>query len=539
MKRGHAVLLLAAALFFWNLWGTDLWAPDEPYFGEGAREMVVDGQWAVPHVNGVVTTDKPPLFFWLIALFSAPFGAVSSFTARLPSALAGLGTVALTMRLATRMGSGVPGVSVPAAGWLAGLLVTTNYMVWEKARSSQIDALLCFLILVAISALHAHRSGAASGRRTGLLFWAAMGLAVIAKGPVGLLLPLGVALATLLVDRNLRAWRRFAPLLGPLVFVAIVGGWMAIATIGGRGEYSVWGAFEEHALNRALHGLHHKQPPWYYLEMLPVQLLPWSGLIPGALVLAFRRRDADDRMLLVWALFIVAFFSISTEKRDLYVLPAYPAFLILAARFVLSLSAPEPLAGRRWFQLPHGFFALIVGLAGFALPILNQRSATLPGAVAIALAVPLAVAGLAGGIAALRGKVRPSLSILVVGTACAYLVLATVVYPAMNPVKSARALARSVREHTAAARAQGEPVVAYRLGNLPEAIAFYSDGVYTQETSDVAAVAAHLAQSGSRFLIVDAEVVASLPPELRGQLRVVDTARLARRTIHLIEGGAR
>ena len=81
----------AAILGAWNLGAYDLWAPDEPYFGEGAREMVVDGQWAVPHVNGVVTSDKPPLFFWLIAVFSLPFGAVSSFTARLPSLLAGIG----------------------------------------------------------------------------------------------------------------------------------------------------------------------------------------------------------------------------------------------------------------------------------------------------------------------------------------------------------------------------------------------------------------------------------------------------------------
>ncbi|MCP4658726.1 MAG: hypothetical protein GY856_25220, partial [bacterium] len=79
--RPQWVLLLALVLFGWNLWGYDLWAPDEPYFGEGAREMIADGHWLVPHVNGEVTTDKPPLFFWLIALFSLPFGSVSSLTA--------------------------------------------------------------------------------------------------------------------------------------------------------------------------------------------------------------------------------------------------------------------------------------------------------------------------------------------------------------------------------------------------------------------------------------------------------------------------
>lgn len=85
-----AVLLAATVLFLWQLGEHDLWAPDEPYFAEGAREMVVDGRWTVPHVNGKVSPDKPPLFFWLIALFSLPLGTVTSFTARLPSALAAL-----------------------------------------------------------------------------------------------------------------------------------------------------------------------------------------------------------------------------------------------------------------------------------------------------------------------------------------------------------------------------------------------------------------------------------------------------------------
>ena len=71
------VVALAVVLFGWNLWGYDLWAPDEPFFGEGAREMVADGEWLVPHINGEVNTHKPPLFFWLIALFSLPFGEVS------------------------------------------------------------------------------------------------------------------------------------------------------------------------------------------------------------------------------------------------------------------------------------------------------------------------------------------------------------------------------------------------------------------------------------------------------------------------------
>src|SRR6185436_3260732 len=161
----------------WGVWSYDLWAPDEPYFGEGAREMVVDGRWAVPHVNGEVTTDKPPLFFWLIAFFSLPFGKVSSLTARLPSILASLGTIWLTMRLACRFAGA-------RAGPLAGVVLMTTYLFWDKARTAQIDALLCLLILAALSAFESFRAGESSGPRAGLAFWLASALAVLAKGPV-------------------------------------------------------------------------------------------------------------------------------------------------------------------------------------------------------------------------------------------------------------------------------------------------------------------------------------------------------------------
>ena len=89
IKPARAVLLLAALLFIANIWGYDMWAPDEPFFGEGAREMVVDGQWLVTHVNGVVNSHKPPLFFWLQVLSMKLFG-INEFAARFPNLVCGI-----------------------------------------------------------------------------------------------------------------------------------------------------------------------------------------------------------------------------------------------------------------------------------------------------------------------------------------------------------------------------------------------------------------------------------------------------------------
>jgi len=369
VKPSRAILLLAALLFICNIWGYDLWAPDEPFFGEGAREMVVDGQWLVTHVNGKVNTHKPPFFFWLIAILSLPFGRVLSLTARLPSALASLGTVAMTLRLGRRR-----------TAVLAAFVLATSYMFWDKARSVQIDAVMCCLIWVALSAFAFWRAGDLDGRRAGLVFWAAGALAVLAKGPVGLLLPLGIALVTLAVDREIGRWRDFAPFSGPLLFALICGAWVAAATLWGPAEYSVWGALREHFVDRGLHGMHHAQPWWYYAKVLPPQLLPWAYLVPGALVLAWKRRNRDDRFLLVTVIFVVLFFSISTEKRTIYVLPAFPAFALMTARFVGAVLGWDeaPAISRRWLTAGQSLLAGFLILLGAAAPFAAQRVDEVP-----------------------------------------------------------------------------------------------------------------------------------------------------------------
>lgn len=541
MTWQRAVFLAAAVLFFFQLGGHDLWAPDEPYFAEGAREMVVDGQWAVPHVNGVVTSDKPPLFFWLIALFSLPLGNVSSWTARLPSALAALGTVALTMRLGARFFG-------PRSAALAGAVLATSYLFWEKARWSQTDALLCFLIWVALAAFATFRAGDAAersrGTAAGVLFWLAAALAVLVKGPVGFLLPLGIALVTLATDRDLGRWRRFAPVWGPLVFAGVLGAWIALVTLAGPAEYSVWGALRDHFINRGIHGMHHRQPPWYFLEVLPAMLMPWTALVPGALVLAWRRRQAADRFLLVAALFVVAFFSISTEKRELYSLPAFPAFALLVAALVAAVcgwnepaaaQGESPAPNRRWVTVGQGILGGLLVAVAIALPIAGRRFDEVPSGVLLTLAVVLGAAGVAALVFARRGRILAAALAPAAGMALAYLIAVAAVYPAMEPSKSARPFALRIAALTADSRAAGRPVVAYDVGNLPKAFAFYGDGLYTLDTADPAVLREHLERPDPVFAVIPGGGgVEALPADLAGRLFVVDSTVLSRREVLLV-----
>jgi 4-amino-4-deoxy-L-arabinose transferase-like glycosyltransferase len=524
IKPTRLIVFAAALLALWGVWGYDLWAPDEPYFGEGAREMVVDGQWAVPHVNGEVTTDKPPLFFWLIALFSLPFGKVLSLTARLPSVLASLGTLWLTMRLGRRQAG-------EEAGALAGVVLITMYLFWDKARTAQIDALLCFLVLIALSAFESFRAGDAEGRRAGLLFWTAAGLAVLAKGPVGVLLPVGIAVAVLAFDHDLGAWKRFAPWTGSLVLVSIVASWIALATLEGHGTYSVWGAFEKHVLSRAIHGMHHKQPPWYYLTVLPVQLLPWSALVPGAILLAWRRRhDANDRFLLVHAIFVCVFFSIWTEKRDLYVLPAYPAFALLLSRLLV--------AGNRWTTIPFALTGGLLVLVAAGLPIAVSRAVPGLGVPWLPPAVALTGAGIGTLVAAFVYRPAVTARTLAVGMGAVYLCIATWVYPRFDAIKSARALGEAVRKIAGPAHAVREPVLAYGLGNVVQGIAFYSDGVYVRVVDDLGAIATHLAGDGTAYAVIDSGGFANLPGTLRERLAVSGRFEMSRLEVLIVSNTA-
>ncbi len=535
MKRRWLVLVGAAVLFLWWLGGHDVWAPDEPYFAEGAREMVVDGRWAVPHVNGVVTPDKPPLFFWLIALFSLPFGEVTPLTARLPSALAALGTLVLVMRLGRRFYG-------PRTAALAAAILATTFMFWDKARWSQTDSLLCFWIWLALAAFATWRAGAAGGRRAGLVFWLAAAAAVLTKGPVGVLLPLGIALVVLAADRELGRWRAFAPWLGPGLLVVVLGAWVAWTELGGPADYSVWGALREHFVDRGIHGMHHKQPFWYFFERLPPSLLPWTGLVPGALLLAWRRRRPGDRLLLAVVAFVVVFFTISTEKRELYALPSLPAFALLAAALVGEVTgwrdpAEEGLAtvDRRWVTVGLGAVAALLAVVAVAMPLAAEREAVVPAAPISVLAALLGGTALATLALAWRRRALAGVVALAVGIALVYLVAVTAVYPALEPVKSARAFSLRIEEVTADSRTAGLPVVAWRLDNLPEHFAFHTGGMYTLDTSDPELLRRHLERPERLFAVVHGgELESALPAALRARLWRVDATRLARREVVIV-----
>lgn len=343
--RGAAGLVLAAAaLFLAGLGATDLWAPDEPRYAAIAEELrsMAHGLRGLVllHANGEAYTQKPPLYFWLAALAGAPFGRVTEFAARLPSALASVGSVALVVLLGRRL-FGPTRVPLLAAGLLA-----TSYRFLFVARRAQLDGLLCLLLLLALTLFATTRGGlhpaesepgrstALDGRRVAAVH-AALGLGALCKGPVAWL-PL-VSLAGFLLWEgrrpDLARWFRLPALtlsIGPLLL------WAAAAVSLGPEGYAEE-AIGRNVFGRFFGGTAHVRPFYYYLYQLPVDFLPWSLPLPLAAVSLAKGLRAEEalrtptRFLACWIAVPLAFFTISAGKRGLYLLPIFPALALATA----------------------------------------------------------------------------------------------------------------------------------------------------------------------------------------------------------------
>jgi 4-amino-4-deoxy-L-arabinose transferase-like glycosyltransferase len=346
------LFVLALLLIATGIGLRDAWPPDEPRFALVARDMVATGDWLLPRVGGQPYADKPPLFFWLIA---ASLVATHSLRIAflLPSFLAAFGCVALVYDLGRRLWNREAGL----AGALA-LLFTVQF-VWQ-ARQAQIDATLCFWTTLGSYGLLRHLLLGPSWRWY-TIGWAAAGLGVITKG-VGFL-PL-LILVPFAMLRDPRWQPRKAPgggarwLLGPLAFLAAISIWLVPMLIAASDDPTLAAYRDEilfeQTIERYGSAWHHRQPFWYFLaEVIPALWLPLTLLVPWLFVHwrdALRCFDLRIALLASWIVLVVLFFSFSTGKRGVYVLPAVPVLALLCAPYLAQVAARRG-AQRAMFML--------------------------------------------------------------------------------------------------------------------------------------------------------------------------------------------
>jgi 4-amino-4-deoxy-L-arabinose transferase-like glycosyltransferase len=398
-RAGHYALLMLvwAILCLPNLGGPGLWDIDEGNNAECAQEMYESGNFIVPSFNFKLRVDKPVLLYWLQALAYHLCG-VNEFAARLPSALASLLAVLVTYELGRRLFAG-------SAALLAGLVLASSVSFSAAAHFANPDALLNLCTVLTLWCFWNHHSRARGWWLLGC--GAASGLGMLAKGPVGIILPMAVTLLFLLWRRELRRLLDLRLLGASVVFLLVAAPWYIWVGMETKGEWLsafLW----KHNLERGWSTMeNHGGPFYYYGLVLIVGLTPWSvflgptawhalsasrnpqSAIRNSMALADsgqRTVDSGKQFLLCWVVVWFVFFTVVRTKLPNYILPVYPAVALLTASFLdawrrgrVNLSAWVMPTSLACLALMGVGVSLALLIAGDAIHVPFLRGRRLPG----------------------------------------------------------------------------------------------------------------------------------------------------------------
>ena len=408
-RLGHYLLLIAvsAALFLPGLGAPSLWDIDEGNNAECAQEMLNADNWIVPTFNYELRTDKPAMLYWLQMAAYRQIG-INEFAARLPSALASILAVLLTYELGRRLYGRCTGI-------LAGMILASAPAFCASAHFANPDALLNLFTLMTFAIFW--RGYIREGSSWFALAGITTGLAMLTKGPVGLVLPAAAIGLFLCWSGQLNRLRDRRLLWGLLTFLLVMGPWYGWVGNDTRWEF-LKGFFLKHNLDRFRTPMEgHGGPFFYYIAALFVGLLFWACFLGPALWSAYleiRKQRPDDleknseikgrwlrswgnrfgnlnpslRFLVCWIGVYIIFFSCSRTKLPNYILPAYPAIALFLAHFLNQWRRGE------------------VEIPGWVL----QVSFLLIGVIGVLITVGLIMAGgWLGGATLLRGRHLPGL----------------------------------------------------------------------------------------------------------------------------------
>lgn len=382
--RGLTWVLFAALVVLWlgTLGWRDLVPTDEGRYAEIPREMVVSGDWVTPRLDGFKYFEKPPLQYWATAAVYEVFG-FGEWQARLWTGLTGLLSILFTGWAGARLFNRRTGM------FAAGVLASMFY--WNAmSHINTLDMGTAATMSASLMAFLLAQRPDASRTQTRWWMWATwvfMALAMLSKGLIGILLPGAALVLYTLIYRDWKLWTRLYIVSGLLIFLAIAAPWFIWVQVRNPEFFDYFFIYQQ--FTRFLTDkLHRPGAWWYFFPILILGVLPWLGsLVPalwrGALQPAQRGAafgDARGRtlhaqgMLVIWAVFIFAFFSISKSKLPSYILPIFPALALLIADYLDRARS----GALRW---QFGLLALL-GLAGvIGLTQMHRLgNATTPGA---------------------------------------------------------------------------------------------------------------------------------------------------------------
>src|SRR5208283_2374136 len=300
---------------------------DEAVFSAATKEMVQSGNLITPTYNGENRYDKPILFYWLMAASYEAFG-IDNFAARFPSALAAV-CLTLALFLFVRQSHGEKMAFYAAFSFV----LSIYFLIYSHAAVTDMSLTLFISISLFSFYLSTIYRSIAPVKASRYLcgFYAFSALAFLTKGLIGIVFPFGIALIYLYAVEGKVGLRTIITVKGILIFFILSAPWYS-AQVFINGREFIDQFFIKHHFKRyagVVSG--HSGPIYYYIPALLIGLFPWVAFLPSGIRAAFKEKDRLNLFAFIWAVFIVAFFSLSTTKLPNYILPAVPAAVILIA----------------------------------------------------------------------------------------------------------------------------------------------------------------------------------------------------------------
>jgi 4-amino-4-deoxy-L-arabinose transferase-like glycosyltransferase len=349
--------------------GRTLANPDEGRYSEISREMVASGDWVTPRLNGIKYFEKPPLQYWATAVSLKLFGE-NEYSARIYVALCGLGCVLLVGYTARLLWN-------PEAGLAAMLALVSSPYFMALGTIVTLDMGLTLWTTATLCAyMLAQRPGIPERerRRWVLGAWAAIALAVLSKGLVGIVFPAAALGLSCILRRDFSPLRRLEWGYGLAIFLAVCAPWFIAVSLANP-EFPRFFFVHEH-FERFLTTEHRRtQPWWFFVPILFAGFLPWMLALPAAVARAWREEAREPgfrplRFAILWSAFVLLFFSASGSKLPAYILPIFPPLALVLGRY-LAEAAPRRLA---LLLLPTVLVAIALGVAAWLSPD-NTREA--------------------------------------------------------------------------------------------------------------------------------------------------------------------
>jgi len=435
--------------------------PDEGRYAEIPREMVVNHDWITPHLNGVRYLEKPPLQYWATAAGYAVLG-VSEWTARWFAVTMSFLCLPLVYVFASRLHRSA------AIGAAATLALAVNPVFAVIGQLNLLDGIFAFFLsgaLFAVISVPLQERGSAGEYRCAMAMWAAMALAVLTKGIATLVLAGATLTLYSLLYRDVSIWRRLHWLSGLALFLVLVVPWFALVSI--RNDDFLQFFFVHEHMQRFLTTIHSRTEPWwFFVPLLALSVAPWfrAMISTGRDALAKPEPTGQQgsialRMLSIWCVVVVVFFSVSQSKLATYIVPVLPALAVVLA--------PRTHGGDRMLRTASWWVFGCLLLFGGGCVVYQLREIGVSTPAVVLPAIVAVIAGVAGVVVA-RGLPRAPVRAALLLAAVSVLGWSTVVlaFSHARPGRTARDLVAQVA-HQIGAGTKLYSVLQYRQSIPP------------------------------------------------------------------------